>query len=98
MTIREGGAIHGTGLLNPIPLVVPVIVSVLDTDPRRPSVGERRGLSFNASIPVIVLSDSRGVVRGLVVRGREHLASTRYKLVEWGQAHPDFLGVGRRWS
>lgn len=64
--------------------VVPVImcVDVLNTDPRRPSVGKRRGLGFNASIPVIMINDKRGVVSGLMTGRREHFVGTRHKFVE----------------
>ena len=89
-------------MLNPRPLemsVIPVIVCVntLHADPRRSSIGERRRLSLNTSIPVIVINNERGVVGNLVIGRREHFVGTRYKLVEWRQTHPDIFGIGRRW-
>ena len=86
LTIGNGSPIHSIWLLNPGPLKVPIIpiivsISVLNADPRRPSVGERRRLSFNTPV-VTVISDKRGVLSGLVIGGREHFAGTRYELVE----------------
>jgi hypothetical protein len=87
LTIRKGVAIHRIWLLNPRPLemtVIPIImrISALNANPRRPSVGERRRLSFNTSVPVIVISDKRRVFGGGVIGWREHFAGTRYELVE----------------
>jgi len=75
-------------LLDPRTLEMSIIaiivrISVLDADPGRPSVGERRRLSFNASVPVIMVSDEGRVVSGLVIGGREHFSGTGHELVEW---------------
>ena len=76
---------------------IPVIICirVLNADPRRPSVSKRRRLGFDAPVPMVMISDERRLFSGLVVGGREHLGSTRYKFVERRQAHPDIIGIGR---
>lgn len=78
--------------------VIPVTMRVdaLNANSRRPGVSERRRLSFNTPVLVIVISDGRGVFDGLVIGAREHFAGTRYKFVERRQAHPDIIGIGRR--
>lgn len=78
--------------------VIPVIVCIgaRSADPGRSCVGKRRGLSFNTSVLVIVISDQRRAFSGPVIRGSAHFPGTRYKFVERRQNHPDIIGVRRR--
>jgi len=49
--------------------VIPVIkrITALNAHPWRSSIGKRRGLGFDTLIPVIVISDRRGVISSLVI-------------------------------
>jgi len=77
--------------------IIPVIVCIgtRSADPRRSCVSERRGLSFNTSVLVIVISDEGRAFSGPVIRGSAHFPGTRYKFVERGQNHPDIIGICR---
>jgi hypothetical protein len=87
LNVRKRGPIHRIGLLNPRLLdmtAIPIIVHIgaRNADPRRPGVGERRRLSFNTPVLMIMINDERRAFSGLVIGRRKHFPGTRYEFVE----------------
>jgi hypothetical protein len=86
LTVRIGNPTDRVRLLDPTTLEMtlkPVIIGILNPDPGRPGVGERRGLGIN-TVPLIMISDEGRVFSGLVIGRRQHFAGTRNELVERG--------------
>ena len=76
-----------------IAIAVTVRISILNSDPGRPGISERRGLSLS-TVSLFVISDEGGMLSGLMIGSRENFSGTRNELVERRQTHPDIIGVG----